>query len=72
MTINNNLQLQSKQTSTIENSKQNLGKSLSLKTKTTLLAIAIGVIPVATVGLLAYTVLNRSLTREISLYKSIA
>ena len=66
MTINNNLQLQSKQTSTIENSKQNLGKFFSLKTKTTLLAIAIGVIPVATVGLLAYTVLNRSLTREIS------
>lgn len=37
----------------------------SLKTKATLLAIAIGVIPVATVGLLAYSVLNRSLTQEI-------
>ena len=45
---------------------KSLGKSLSLKTKTTLLAIAIGVIPVATIGLLAYTVLNRSLTQEIS------
>ena len=37
----------------------------SLKTKATLLAIAIGVIPVATVGMLAYSVLNRSLTQEI-------
>ena len=44
----------------------NQGKSLSLKIKTTFLAIAIGVIPIATVGLLAYTVLNRSLTKEIS------
>lgn len=38
----------------------------SLKTKATLLAISIGVIPVATVGLLTYNLLSRSLTREIS------
>ena len=37
----------------------------SLKTKATFLAIAIGVLPVATVGLLAYNVLNRSLSQEI-------
>lgn len=40
-------------------------KSFSLKTKATLLAIAIGVIPVASVGLLAYNILNRSLTKQI-------
>ena len=44
---------------------QRSSKFFSLKTKATLLAVAIGVIPVATVGLLAYNVLNRSLTQEI-------
>lgn len=48
----------------INNSQRN--NFFSLKTKATLLAIAIGVIPVATVGLLTYNLLNRSLTREIS------
>ena len=48
-----------------KNSKQNTNKFFSLKTKATLLAVAIGVIPVATVGLLAYSVLSRSLTQEI-------
>ena len=38
----------------------------SLKTKATLLAVAIGVIPAATVGLLTYNLVSRSLTREIS------
>ena len=37
-----------------------------LKTKTTILAIAISIIPVATIGLLSYNILNRSLTKEIS------
>jgi methyl-accepting chemotaxis protein PixJ len=44
----------------------NLGKSLSLKVKTTLFAIAIGVIPVATIGFFSYLILNRSLTQEMS------
>ena len=46
--------------------KRDLNRSLKLRTKATLLAIAIGVIPVATVGLLAYNLLNRSFTRQIS------
>ena len=42
------------------------GKSLSLKTKTTLLAIAISLIPLSTVSLLSYIFLNKSLITEIS------
>jgi twitching motility protein PilJ len=41
-------------------------KSLNLRTKVTLLAIAIGVLPVAVVGYLSHNILNRSLTRQIS------
>ena len=41
-------------------------KPFTLRTKATLLAIAIGVIPVATVGMLAFNLLNRSLTEQIS------
>lgn len=44
----------------------NSRKSLSVKTKATLLAIAIGVIPVAIVGIFAFNLLNRSLTEQIS------
>ena len=40
--------------------------SFSLRTKATLLAITIGVIPVAVVGYLSYNTLNRSLTGQIS------
>lgn len=46
--------------------KERSGKSLSLRAKATLLAIAIGVIPVATVGLFSYLILNRSLNKQIS------
>lgn len=45
--------------------KSGSSKFFNLRTKATLLAIAIGVIPVATVGVLAYSVLERSLTKEI-------
>ena len=47
-------------------SQSNSEKSFTLRTKATLLAIAIGVIPVATVGMLAFNLLNRSLTAQIS------
>jgi methyl-accepting chemotaxis protein PixJ len=47
---------------------QNFGwsKYLTLKTKITLLAIAIGVIPLATVGYLAHALLERSVTEQIA------
>ncbi|MGG6266700.1 methyl-accepting chemotaxis protein [Leptolyngbya sp. AN03gr2] len=40
-------------------------KRLSLKTKATLLAIAIGTLPVLAIGTIAYTFANRSITRQI-------
>ena len=40
-------------------------KSSSIKTKLTYLTIAIGVIPVFTVGIISFSLLNRSLTRQI-------
>ncbi|MGL5835542.1 MAG: methyl-accepting chemotaxis protein, partial [Waterburya sp.] len=42
-----------------------MGKSLSLKTKATLLAIAIGTIPVLITGVTAYYFANKSITEEI-------
>jgi methyl-accepting chemotaxis protein PixJ len=65
MTNSPNLQANLIQVSSTENI-NNSGKSLSLKVKTTLLAIAVGVIPVATVGFFSYLILHRSLTKEIS------
>ena len=41
-------------------------KSFTLRTKATLIAIALGVVPVATVGLLSYLILKRSVTEQIS------
>ncbi len=50
----------------IEAQKFGWGQYLNLKTKATLLAIALGVIPVTTVGLVSYNILNRSLTKQIA------
>ncbi len=44
-------------------------KGLSLKTKATLLAITIGVLPVAAIGATAYFVANQSITQEITTAK---
>jgi methyl-accepting chemotaxis protein PixJ len=44
-------------------------KGLSLKTKATLLAITIGVFPVAAIGGVAYFVANQSITQEITVAK---
>ena len=49
----------------ISESSSNLGKSLKLKTKATLLAIAIGVIPVLAVGATAYYFANKSITKQL-------
>ena len=46
--------------------KHGSNRGLKLRTKATILAIAIGVIPVATVGIFAYNLLNRSFTKQIS------
>ena len=50
----------------VKKSQSSSKKSFSLRSKATLLAIAIGVIPVATVGILAFYLLNRSLTEQIN------
>ncbi len=42
------------------------GKYLTLKTKATVWAIALGILPVATVGFIAYNLLNYSLTKQIN------
>ena len=47
------------------NHKNNTRKSLSIKTKVSCLAIALGVIPVFTVGIISFNLLNRSLTKQI-------
>ncbi len=49
----------------LQNPKSGKGKSLTLRTKATLLAISIGVIPVAAVGTLSFNILNKSLTKQI-------
>ena len=49
----------------METQKFGRGKSLSLKTKATLLAIAIGTIPVLAIGAAAYYFANRSFTKQI-------
>ncbi|WP_052055617.1 methyl-accepting chemotaxis protein [Myxosarcina sp. GI1] len=49
-----------------KNLKRNLEKYFTLKTKATLFAIAIGVIPIAIVGYLAHNVTNRSLSEQIN------
>ncbi|MEN9567471.1 MAG: hypothetical protein RLZZ69_2667 [Cyanobacteriota bacterium] len=48
-----------------ESSNPSMGKSLSLKTKATLLAIAIGTIPVLITGATAYYFSNKSIYKEI-------
>ena len=51
----------------ISKNQKNARKSLSIKTKLTYLAVALGVIPVFTVGIISFNLLNRSLTRQIGL-----
>ncbi|MBE9044483.1 HAMP domain-containing protein [Pleurocapsales cyanobacterium LEGE 10410] len=60
-----NLPLKNNSTSKMEAQKFGWGKSLTLKTKATLLAIAIGTIPVLAIGGTAYYFANRSITRQI-------
>ena len=41
-------------------------QNLSLKTKAIVLAIALGILPILTVGAIAYNLLNKSITQQIS------
>lgn len=58
--MNNQARINSKR------SQSSSGKLLTLKNQATLLAVAIGVIPVLTIGLISFGLLNRSLTQKIA------
>ncbi|MCF4967748.1 methyl-accepting chemotaxis protein [Nostoc sp. CMAA1605] len=50
----------------VVNNLVNYVQHLSLKTKAVILAIAIGTIPIVTIGAIAYNVLNKSITQQVT------
>ncbi len=68
--INGKVQLTNKPNTEITNNPQNQAfayfKRLSLDTKATILAIAIGILPVLGIGAIAYSFANKSITKQIT------